>query len=520
MNFLFRKSQEQDKYPAINTFEGDDLRETYLNSQSEKQNFQPEKQDSQMIRIGEVQAIFGNKHLQDDREKCIQDMGFLKKREQTRLSTDEESWTDRQSPLNFIIISGVLVMTIVGGWGIYHWMSISYDQPPPVIAADQTPFKLRPENPGGLVIPHQDKLVYGRIMPEQQQSVEHLLPQPEQPMDLPNQTDEHGFYPSDSYSQDEYQSPGYSEDPYGPQNQTQGTMNPHATYPQTTYPQEEQNLYNQEYVANPYDRMPHTPASQQYRQELPSRQAVSLPHHAQELVPPAHASQQPIGGAQNQRGQEHPMNTRSQQYGAPITQHNSPYENDPQREAAPTQRNYEQRINPAYAQQSQTKTETPAPLPEERSLEFSRPSKQTALYQPFSPPAYNDGDTSSQTAGNKNDDTEKTALDALIEEEMSGRAPLKSDENLSATKASTGSYRLQVATFPSESEAENEVKRLRHLDPTLMKNVKFIVQKFKSAKSNKIMYRVMIGFFKDAKTANQIKNKLKIHRVAAIIVKN
>lgn len=507
MSFLFRKSQEQNKYPAINPFEEDNIRESYL-TQDEQPSLRAEK-SSRTIRIGEVQAIFGNKNLQENKEERIQDMGFLKKREHARLSSDEESWSDRQSPLNFMIISGVLILSIVVGWCVYHWMSLSYDQQPPVIPADNTPFKHRPENPGGLVIPHQDKLVYGRIMPEQQQAVEHLLPQPEQPMELPAQLDAHETYLSDSYPQEQY--PAYSDNPYEAQQAPQDAMNPQAAYPQTAYAQERTPPSEQGYDSNAYERNP---------RNLPAHPPLNAPitHQGRTLRP--QDTQRPVtavnphavGSIQQPRGHANTTYSQHQPYTAPAHP-NAAYQTPPQQQAP-------------YVQQSDDDIPAYESSPLERARQHRQPlehntvSKGNNIYEPFSPPAYNDGVPDTKTLDNTAGEREKTPLDALIEEEMSGKPNLKGDEDLTEKKSNKGAYRIQVATFASESEAENEVKRLRHLDASLMKNVKFIVQKYKKGKANKIMYRVMLGFFQDAKTANQFKNKLKIHRVSGIIVKN
>lgn len=46
--------------------------------------------------------------------------------------------------------------------------------------------KIQPDDPGGLEVPHQDKLVYNRVEPERDDSnVERLLPPPEDPMQPP-----------------------------------------------------------------------------------------------------------------------------------------------------------------------------------------------------------------------------------------------------------------------------------------------------------------------------------------------
>lgn len=53
----------------------------------------------------------------------------------------------------------------------------------PVIAADPAPIKVRPENPGGMQVPNQGRLVYGVVDGSSTQPrVERLLPSPEKPV--------------------------------------------------------------------------------------------------------------------------------------------------------------------------------------------------------------------------------------------------------------------------------------------------------------------------------------------------
>jgi len=60
----------------------------------------------------------------------------------------------------------------------------------PVIRAEPGPTKIRPEQPGGLVVPNQDKMVYNNLMPSgsgssAQVQPERLLPPPETPIPRP-----------------------------------------------------------------------------------------------------------------------------------------------------------------------------------------------------------------------------------------------------------------------------------------------------------------------------------------------
>jgi hypothetical protein len=61
------------------------------------------------------------------------------------------------------------------------------DSAAPVIKADNRPVKIRPEQPGGMDIPNQDKLVFDALRPEEDKlpRVERLLPPPEAPAPPP-----------------------------------------------------------------------------------------------------------------------------------------------------------------------------------------------------------------------------------------------------------------------------------------------------------------------------------------------
>ncbi|AWJ86295.1 SPOR domain-containing protein (plasmid) [Azospirillum sp. TSH58] len=60
------------------------------------------------------------------------------------------------------------------------------DGAPPLLMADSAPTKARPEQPGGMEVPHQDKLVYERLNDRGSKSqIERLLPPPEEPLPRP-----------------------------------------------------------------------------------------------------------------------------------------------------------------------------------------------------------------------------------------------------------------------------------------------------------------------------------------------
>ncbi|MGQ0662088.1 MAG: SPOR domain-containing protein [Pseudomonadota bacterium] len=91
-----------------------------------------------------------------------------------------------------------IALVAIGGFGGvvgYYYMTHlrgGEDGVAPLIRAEQRPIKVRPEHPGGLEVPHQDKEIYSRVgqlapaaptpLPP---GVERLLPPPEAPLPRP-----------------------------------------------------------------------------------------------------------------------------------------------------------------------------------------------------------------------------------------------------------------------------------------------------------------------------------------------
>lgn len=80
-------------------------------------------------------------------------------------------------------IGAILAILIVAGFGVGIWYA--YDQgvkkgvqlAPPIISADTSPVKEKPDEPGGMDIPHQDKQVFGVLKSgDGQEKVEKLMP--------------------------------------------------------------------------------------------------------------------------------------------------------------------------------------------------------------------------------------------------------------------------------------------------------------------------------------------------------
>ncbi len=100
-----------------------------------------------------------------------------------------------RSVRGMVTTAAVIVVLGVGAYGAYSWVRhgapiSSFSGEPRVIAADSDPVKVAPENPGGTVVPNQDKAVYDRVAgdstaaPKQKE----LVSSNEQPVDVVQKT--------------------------------------------------------------------------------------------------------------------------------------------------------------------------------------------------------------------------------------------------------------------------------------------------------------------------------------------
>ena len=85
----------------------------------------------------------------------------------------------------WILIAAVIVVGVA--WALsdrYFGELETTEIDVPLVTAEETPFKVRPEEPGGVEVPDRDKYVY-KSLTEEEPDAEQLLPPPEEPMQLP-----------------------------------------------------------------------------------------------------------------------------------------------------------------------------------------------------------------------------------------------------------------------------------------------------------------------------------------------
>lgn len=104
---------------------------------------------------------------------------------------DDYAWQgagDGGAPRRNRLVTALISLVAIAGfvaviWFAYQWgLERGYREEVPVVRAAAGPIKLKPENPGGLVVPNQDKLVLNQLTADPvEPQVERLLSEPEAP---------------------------------------------------------------------------------------------------------------------------------------------------------------------------------------------------------------------------------------------------------------------------------------------------------------------------------------------------
>ncbi len=112
---------------------------------------------------------------------------------------DEQPPERRRKPwIKGAIAAVVLIIFGAGTWYAYSiGMRTGSEGAAPLIRADQRPSKVKPDDPGGMKVPHQDKTIFDRVKPtDDSKKVEQLLPPPEEPVARPKKPQQQATAPT------------------------------------------------------------------------------------------------------------------------------------------------------------------------------------------------------------------------------------------------------------------------------------------------------------------------------------
>lgn len=98
---------------------------------------------------------------------------------------DEHAFSSR--PRLRLAVGIIMLVLVAGGiWGAIGLLWPEDDGKIVLLKADNTPYKVKPDDKGGMQIPHQDKLIFNTVSSDGKMvTVERILPGPEQPMHAP-----------------------------------------------------------------------------------------------------------------------------------------------------------------------------------------------------------------------------------------------------------------------------------------------------------------------------------------------
>lgn len=111
---------------------------------------------------------------------------------------EQETRRPRKPWIKGAIAAVVLVIFGAGTWYAYSiGMRTGSEGAAPLIRADQRPTKVKPDDPGGMAVPHQDKTIFDRVKPtDESKKVEQLLPPPEEPVARPKKPPQQAAAPT------------------------------------------------------------------------------------------------------------------------------------------------------------------------------------------------------------------------------------------------------------------------------------------------------------------------------------
>lgn len=102
-------------------------------------------------------------------------------KDKNSMSDDNSSDDNRRT---FVIVVSIFVLLIFGavlGY-LYYQKNIAQEGEPPLITAETGPVKTRPDDPGGMEVAHQDRLIFDKVSGEETELEDNIQPAPEQPL--------------------------------------------------------------------------------------------------------------------------------------------------------------------------------------------------------------------------------------------------------------------------------------------------------------------------------------------------
>jgi len=85
----------------------------------------------------------------------------------------------------WILMAAVVIVGVAWAMSERYFGETKVVESVPLVTAEETPVKIRPEEPGGVDVPDRDKYVYKSLTDEEPEA-EQLLPPPEEPMERPS----------------------------------------------------------------------------------------------------------------------------------------------------------------------------------------------------------------------------------------------------------------------------------------------------------------------------------------------
>lgn len=387
-------------------------------------------------------------------------------------SKAEDEWTERQSPAPFILAIVILVVASTLLWFLFQWAAGENSNNPPIIPADTAPFKVRPENPGGMMIPHQDKLIYGRLSQDAPQPIERLLPPPEQPMAAP------------------------------PPMATPIPATPLMNTPQQNSP------------SMPAPLMAAPPMTAPQQQPYPQQQAYTPQQPGYAPPQQGYATPQPQGQP------AHSSNPGMQQQGQPQPYPAPQQALYPQPQPLPGQTPYPTAGvtpspygPPAPVVPGDTTPKIPLkdasnPIPPHRpsTVEEIKPAEEIKPSQ--------DAEKESEISIAQD---ERNELDQLIAKNMGapGKRDAQKRDEKSTKSVSMGSqkHKVQIASLPSRTMAEQEMKRLRKTHASLFQNKSWKVQRLNLGADKGSTHRLLVGSFPNQEAAAKFCKRLRAEKI-------